>query len=98
MKNKTSFYLIFIIKIDFSHSHFEMQVADGLAGVMIVKDCNDIDRFKNSWKAINLYSEEEDWDNNVVAFHDWFHAGKDPDGNLIPATAEENFINYAFTD
>ncbi|RIA85487.1 multicopper oxidase [Glomus cerebriforme] len=71
------------------HSHFETQLADGLAGIMVVKDCEDINRVKNLNDYGLSYNETDDWDENLVSVQDWFHK----DGDL-ENTVEENFIKY----
>jgi hypothetical protein len=73
-----------------------MQIADGLAGPIIVKDCDDINRVKNLNDNGLTYDEEDDWDKNIIAFNDWFH--KDPNNkDTTNNTAEEAFETYRYS-
>lgn len=64
-----------------------MQIADGLAGSIIVKDCDDRDRVKYLNDYGLTYNETDDWDNTTIAVSDWF---KD-------TTAEEEFKKYMYS-
>ncbi|RGB27542.1 hypothetical protein C1646_768969 [Rhizophagus diaphanus] len=54
------------------HSHYEMQIADGLFGPIIVEDCDDINRVKNLNDYDMTYDKEDNWNDNIIAVSDWF--------------------------
>lgn len=69
-----------------------MQIADGLFGPIIVKDCDDINRVKNLNDYGLTYDEEDDWNDNIIAVSDWFHKDETHDD-----TAEEAFETYRYS-
>jgi hypothetical protein len=71
-----------------------MQIADGLFGSIVVKDCDDINRVKNLNDYGLTYDEEDDWNNNIISVSDWFH--KNATDNDTYDTAEEAFEAYRY--